>query len=166
MDPNILTEEWGSPQDGKRGTDIGTAYLRHLKTKDADGSSTQPERPASSPVQPARNRRVSQRYQCTGSAQLRAEGGARLWGTLRDISLHGCYVEMATAFPVGTEVRLALEAGGVRMLCAATVRASYPSLGMGMCFSELAPTQELRLKEVLAALAEKRAVLAPQWRSS
>ena len=119
---------------------------------------------ASAPA--ANERRSSPRYQCTGSVELRAEGGLRLWGTLRDISLHGCYVEMATTFPVGKQVNLALESGGVWVRAGATIRASYPSLGMGMCFIELAATQQLHLKEILAASAENRAILSRRWRSS
>jgi len=166
MDPDILTEEGGASQDRRRGTDAGTAYLRRLKTQDADGSGLRREMPTAAPAPVADERRSSRRYQCTGSVELRAEGGVRLWGTLRDISLHGCYVEMATTFPVGKQVSLALESGGVWVRVGATIRASYPSLGMGMCFTELAATQQLHLKEILAASAENRAILSRQWRSS
>jgi hypothetical protein len=165
MDPDILTEERGMPEDRKRGTDTGTAYLRRLKTQDGDGSGLRRE-PAATSARAAGERRDSRRYTCTGSVELRTEGGVRLWGTLKDISLHGCYVEMATTFPVGKQVNLALEAGGVWVRAGATVRASYPSLGMGMSFAELAATQQLHLKEILAASAENRAILSRQWRSS
>ncbi len=163
MDPNIQAEQSGLPGDSRREGDDGTAYLRRLKTHDAAPGNIPGSAPEAAPVPSAHERRIGPRYQCTGSAELRA-GSARLWGTLRDISLHGCYVEMATTFPVGTEVNLALQAAGVWVRTGATIRATYPSLGMGMSFTELAATQKSHLKEILAAVAEKRAILAPQWR--
>ncbi|HEY6302122.1 MAG TPA: hypothetical protein VIX14_03565, partial [Terriglobales bacterium] len=36
-------------------------------------------------------------------------------GTLTDVSLHGCYLEMNTTFPVGTKVKLVLKSFGVRV---------------------------------------------------
>jgi hypothetical protein len=167
MDPEVLSEQQGMPKDGERADDDGTAYLRRLKTRDAsENSPNQTKLAKANPIAPAaQERRNTRRYQCAGSVELRVSG-SRLWGTLRDISLHGCYLEMATTFPVGTEVNLALESGGVWVRAGATVRATYPSLGMGMSFIELAATQELHLKTILAAAAEKRTILSPQWRTS
>jgi PilZ domain-containing protein len=165
MDPNIITEESGVPEERQLGTATGTAYLRQLR-KHAAESVSLPEAAAAIPAEIVTDRRLNRRHQCTGSVRLRAEGSdVRLWGTLKDISLNGCYVEMATTFPVNTEVNVELESAGIRVLAGATVRASYPSLGMGMCFSKLAPTQQLRVKEILAASAGKRAILSPEWRS-
>lgn len=166
MDPSVLSEQSSMPKHGERAGDDGTAYLRGLKTHDTGESTPHETKTATAtPAPDAQERRNTRRYQCAGSVELRV-GGARLWGTLRDISLHGCYVEMATTFPVGTEVNLALESGGVWVRAGATVRATYPSLGMGMSFTELATTQELHLKEILTAAAQRRAILSPQWRTS
>jgi hypothetical protein len=166
MDPNIITEESGIPEERQLGTATGTAYLRQLRKHAAEMPRLAPEATAAIPAETVTDRRLNRRYRCTGSVKLRAEGSdLRLWGTLKDISLNGCYVEMATIFPVNTQVNLELESEGVRALAGATVRASYPSLGMGMCFSKLAPTQALRVKEMLAASSEKRTILRPEWRS-
>jgi len=166
MDPNIITEESGVPEERQLGTATGTAYLRQLRKHAAESVSLPPEAGAALPSASPSDRRQSRRHECTGGVRLRADGSdVRLWGTLKDISLNGCYVEMATTFPVNTQVNLELESAGIRVLAGATVRASYPSLGMGMCFSKLAPTQELRVKEILAASAEKRTILRPEWRS-
>jgi hypothetical protein len=163
MDRNILTEEWGTPQEPARVSDSGTAYLRRLKTQDQNAAGTILRSGVAEVVTSAASeRRISRRYQCVGSVELRAEGAVRLWGTLRDISLHGCYVEMATTFPVGKQLNLALESGGVWVRAGATVRTSYPGLGMGMCFAELAATQQLHLNQILAASAENRSILSRQ----
>ena len=81
----------------------------------------------------------------------------RLWGTLTDISLHGCYVEMNTTFPVDTKVDLVLKSCGVRIQVSGTVRASYPFLGMGVGFGKIEPEQQAHLKELLAALGGQSA---------
>ena len=106
-----------------------------------------------------KERRQSPRLRCSGSAEFRAEGNdARMWGTVTDVSLHGCYVEMNTTFPVDTKVGLVLKSFGIRIEAPGTVRASYPFLGMGICFAEIEPAQQLQLKQLLAALAGRSAV--------
>ncbi len=86
--------------------------------------------------------------------EFRAEGDdVRMWGTLTDVSLHGCYVEMNTTFPVGTKVNLVLKSFGVRIQTPGEVRATYPFLGMGIRFAEIEPEQQLQLKQLLDALA-------------
>lgn len=61
----------------------------------------------------------------------------RIWGTVTDISLNGCHVEMNTTFPVGTKVDLLRKSFGVRIEAPGAVRPSYPFLGMGICFAEI-----------------------------
>jgi hypothetical protein len=89
-----------------------------------------------------------------------------MWGTLTDISLHGCYVEMSFTFPVDTKVNLVLKSCGIRVQVSGTVRASYPFLGMGIGFAEIDPEQQLQLKQLLAALGGQsaffRGVPAPE----
>ena len=57
-----------------------------------------------------------------------------MWGTLTDISLHGCYVEMNATSPIDTKVDLVLKSFGIRIEVSGTVRTSYPFLGMGIGF--------------------------------
>jgi hypothetical protein len=167
MDPNVFAERQGLPEDDNPAAHERASYLRRLRMETAKSLGLPSEVTGALPATVAKERRCSPRYQCTGSVEIRLkDNDARLWGNLRDISLHGCYVEMTTTFPVDTKVKLCLEAGGVRMQGEATVRATYPSLGMGMCFGELAITEQTRLKQILAAAAEKRSANAGQWRSS
>ncbi len=165
MDPDIYAELEDLSGDRARAGDNGTSYLRRLKMQaDQHGLPGAPSK--LEPATPAAERRHSRRYECAGSVELRIDGGGlRMRGALKDISLHGCYLEMPTTFTVDTKVWLTLDVEGVRVLTEATVRASYPALGMGMCFAQMAATQELRLKEILTRLAENRAILTPRWRS-
>ncbi len=81
-----------------------------------------------------------------------------MWATLTDVSLHGCYVEMNSTFPVGTKVNLVLKSFGIRIQARGLVQATYPSMGMGISFSDIDPVEELQLRQLLAALVGRRIV--------
>jgi PilZ domain len=100
-----------------------------------------------------RGMRQSPRIRCSGSVEFRTEGSdEHLWGTLTDISLHGCYVEMSDTFPVDTNVYLVLKSFGLRIQTQGTVRTSFPSKGMGIGFTEIEPGQQTQLNQLLDAL--------------
>jgi hypothetical protein len=105
-------------------------------------------------------RRATPRFKCQGSAQVRQENSeVQTWGSITDISLHGCYLEMTATFPVGTAVFIQLELGGNRVEIKGEVRASYPFLGMGISFREMTSQNRLRLGDmVLLAARELRLV--------
>jgi hypothetical protein len=140
------------------GVDDGADYLRRMKEQPSDPSTGMVQAVSTSSEQskiPAgKERRRSPRFRCNGSAEFRVEGSdIRMWGTLSDVSLHGCYVEMTNTFPVDTRVNLVLEALGVRTQMPAVVRVSYPFLGMGLCFSAIESGQQAQLEHLLAALS-------------
>lgn len=145
-------------------------YLRRLKGEvtgkhstagvDSNGGAA-----AAAPAVDWKERRQSPRLRCSGSAEFRAAGSdVRMWGTLTDISLHGCYVEMNTTFPVGTQVDLVLKSFGIRIHTPGSVRATYPFLGMGICFTAIEMEEQQRLKQLLAALVGQKD-LAPSTAS-
>jgi hypothetical protein len=138
-------------------TNEGAHYLRQLKTQTGgDPSSADLSSGASTAGQTysGKERRRNPRFRCAGSAEFKAEGSeVRMWGTLTDVSLHGCYVEMSTTFPVGTKVDLVLDALGIRVCAKGTVRVSYPFLGMGLCLTDLEPGQQTQLEQLLNAVA-------------
>ena len=163
MDPNLYSEQAGLTPDTRK-SDEGASYLRLLKTQPngadlASAPSTDPRPQASYSGQ---ERRRSPRFRCSGSVEFKPEGSEiRMWGTLTDVSLHGCYVEMSTTFPVGTKVELALEALGIRVRAQGTVRVSYPFLGMGICLTDLEPGQQTQLEQLLSAVAGQSAAPDP-----
>jgi PilZ domain-containing protein len=167
MDPNIICEQPGFSGGGPpRPGEDGASYLRRLKGQSDDDSQTPSANAGcASPPTPAgavfvKERRRSPRFQCSGSVELQPhDGSAHMWGALRDISLHGCYVEMPTTFPTETQVSLTVEVVGIRFSTQAKVRVSYPSLGMGMCFTEIKPEQQTQLQQLLRAVAGQRATL-------
>jgi PilZ domain len=160
VDPHIYPEQPGLSPDSSEGKD-GVKNLRLLKGEAAEGepAGAAGRAPAATDAPAFKERRRSPRLRCSGSVEFRAEGSdVRMWGTLTDVSLHGCYVEMNTTFPVNTKVDLVLKSFGIRIQTPGTVRATYPFLGMGICFADIEPGQQLQLKQLLAALAGRSAV--------
>jgi PilZ domain len=151
-------------QDSSNG-DEGVDYLRRLKGAVLEAAPADAvvrgggEAPAAANSLAWKDKRQSPRLRCSGSAEFRTAGSdARMWGTVTDISQHGCYVEMNTPLPVGTKMDLVLKSFGIRIEAPGTVRASYPFLGMGICFAEIEPVQQTQLKQLLAALSARSGV--------
>jgi len=159
VDPHIYPEQPGcSPDSGKSEDSVN--YLRQLKVEFGEPApadalpSGHGRAPGPTEVFESDERRKSPRLHCSGSAEILAEGSdVRMWGTLTDVSLHGCYLEMSGVFPVDTIVELVLKSCGIRIHAQGRVRASYPALGMGICITEIEPGQQAQLKQLLALLA-------------
>ena len=164
MDPRIFSELPFLPPDSSNGEE-GVNYLRRLKGEAAESAPTDASAngggraPTDATSFAWKELRQSPRLRCSGNVKFRTEGSdLPMWGTLTDISLHGCYVEMNTTFPIDTKVDLVLKSFGIRIEARGTVRTSYPFLGMGICFAEIEPEQEVQLKQLLDALTGRSAV--------
>jgi PilZ domain-containing protein len=137
-----------------------TAYLQKLNEL---GGSAPSESKEVEIATGTKERRRSIRYRCDGSAELRPkDSDVRTWGTLSDISMHGCYIEMTATYPVGTFVDLSLEAVGVRVHVAGEVKVSYPFLGIGIAFREVASEQRENLRELLQRLSTNGRSIRPE----
>jgi len=111
--------------------------------------------PAAAPV--GQERRRSPRFECQGTAAIFAAGGdVSFTGALTNISLHGCYVETTLTLPLDTDVILAIDSLGFRIRAHARVRATYPSTGMGLCFSEMDAEQRAQLGLLVKALWSRK----------
>lgn len=85
-------------------------------------------------------RRQHARRACRIEAQLTlADGSAGPPGTITDISLGGCYVEMLSPLPLGSDVTLAFLAGGTPLRISCKVRSSQNGFGMGVSFTGMKP---------------------------
>ena len=163
MDPRIYSEESGLPSDSSKSEDR-VNRLRRQKGSVTEGSSAGAVRGdgkngAATAGPQFKDRRQSPRLRCSGSVEFRAQGSdVCMWGTLTDVSLHGCYVEMNATFPVGTKVGLVLKSFGIQIHTSGTVRATYPFLGMGISFAEMEPLEHLQLRQLLDALSGRETV--------
>jgi PilZ domain len=153
--------------------DAGVAYLAALKRSSATGAASarapDPAVPAEAQLVsgvslgrtgPVTEKRRSPRYRCQGSAQLREiNSGTGMWATFSDISLHGCYVEAASGFPVGSVLSLAIEANGYRVEAEGEVRAAYPGLGMGISFTKISDQARERLRALARSLSQPSIIM-------
>jgi len=112
------------------------------------------------PIRAGAERRRSPRYKCEGSAEIvQDDCNGRTWATFKDISLHGCYVEAMSTYTVGASLQLKLEAQGFRVRCKGTVRVAYPSLGMGIAFTEISEEDRAQLKQLVQTLSRTCVVM-------
>jgi PilZ domain-containing protein len=153
-------------------TSDGTAYLLALKGSDRPRNSTaaavaharevsaaivnQATIPANSePPYLGAEKRRTRRYRCDGTAELvPIDSQIRTWATFKDISMHGCYLEMAGYHPVGTVLNLTLQASGFRIQAEGVVRVSYPGVGMGIAFQRVSEEDRKVLKDLLQTISQ------------
>jgi CheY-like chemotaxis protein len=78
---------------------------------------------------------------------------------LTDLTLGGCYLEIASPFPVATRVNLIMGAAGVNIRIDGVVRVMHPEQGMGVEFIRRTPEQRALLENFLSILTQKRDLL-------
>ncbi len=137
----------------------GADYPRALKqSTEGDGASTAASASAlardTAEGDAPKERRAAARYKCEGGAEFYVEGSeVRTWGMVSDISRSGCYVELHATSPIDTPLNMRLDIDGLRIRVKGTVRTSYPSLGMGISFTELDDANSVQLEELLLRLS-------------
>ena len=99
-------------------------------------------------------RRRVPRYACRGGGEIRQPGMKTVvWGSMTDISRTGCYLETLTTLPRGAKCDLMLNIEGMEIRAGAEVRVSHPSMGMGLQFVDVDPTDQKKLDDLLHRLA-------------
>ncbi|MGH9554706.1 MAG: PilZ domain-containing protein [Terriglobales bacterium] len=100
-------------------------------------------------------RPIHPRHKCGGGVEIRKQGvDARVWGTLTDVSLGGCYVEIMTPFPSGTTVEVILAVADRRLRAGGVVRTCHAGCGMGVQFTEIGDEDRVHLQQIINSLAE------------
>jgi len=99
-------------------------------------------------------RRAAPRFGCKGSVQIRQPHTRfPLGAAVSDISLSGCYVELMTTLPVGTQVDLLLRVVEITVHCTAEVRTSHPGVGMGLEFRAMGAADKTALHQLINRLS-------------
>ncbi len=75
---------------------------------------------------------------------------------LTDLSLGGCYLDIASPFPVTTRVTLSMRAAGIELRAEGIVRVMHPDQGMGVEFTQATPDHRAALEKFLGVLTENR----------
>jgi hypothetical protein len=99
-------------------------------------------------------RRRMPRYAVRGGGEIRQPGMKTVvWGSMTDISRTGCYLETLTTLPRNAKCELMLNAEGIEIRAGAEVRVSHPSMGMGLQFTDVDPTEQKKLDDLMVRLA-------------
>lgn len=78
---------------------------------------------------------------------------------LTDLSLGGCYLEIASPFPIASRVTLSMRAGGVEIRVQGIVRVMHPDRGMGVEFTQGTQEHTAAVEKFLGVLTENRNLL-------
>jgi hypothetical protein len=98
--------------------------------------------------------RRTPRFLCQNSVELHTPEGASFWGTLSDLSLGGCYVEMAAPLDVGTKVKLGLWLDQSKIWAHARISHRTPGLGFGLQFIDISTADLEQIRRFLNSLAD------------
>ncbi len=98
-------------------------------------------------------RRAAKRCICTGGASIYHPGTKKFTrGTVADLSLSGCYVEMMAPLNVNDKVALVLQVQDIEVRATAEVRTSHPGMGMGLKFRDMAEKDRSSLQALISRL--------------
>ena len=101
-------------------------------------------------MDPARDKRHSQRHRCSLPIELRRYGSSYpLRGATSDLSPRGCYVSLSSALAVGTLVDVVLWVGDTKLAFRGTVRTADVNVGNGIDFTGITDEQRTRLQRYL-----------------
>jgi c-di-GMP-binding flagellar brake protein YcgR len=78
---------------------------------------------------------------------------------LSDLSLGGCYLEVASPFPVSTRVTLSMRAADIELKAEGVVRVMHADKGMGVEFTQSTAEHRALLEKFLSMLSENREML-------
>src|SRR5579863_5600170 len=97
----------------------------------------------------AGERRQYPRVKVVLSVELQPTQGAPIWANSADLSLGGCFVEMAIPLKQDEKVKIGLWMEGVKVWFQAQVASSTPGFGIGLKFLNLSDAETASLKKFL-----------------
>ncbi len=93
------------------------------------------------------------RFKCDNSVEIHAQSGASFWAKIADLSIGGCYIEMAIPLPPGTKVRVGIWIEETKAWADGEVAYSTPGLGTGVKFNNISGSDLARIRKYLQVLA-------------
>jgi hypothetical protein len=108
--------------------------------------------------------RADARYRCQNSIEVHIAGGSSLRGTIADLSLGGCFVEIPLQSQLGTEVKVGIWVGQAKVQATALVAHRTPGVGTGLKFVEISEQDRDVIRKFLQGLAPfaRKPLRAPQ----
>lgn len=99
-----------------------------------------------------KERRRARRFHCDGLVEVnRLPSTGKREGKLKDLSQHGCHIEMDRPFPVPSYVEVMIRIDGMRLRLTGTVRGSRET-GMGIEFDQISASGKRVLQEFIVEL--------------
>jgi hypothetical protein len=108
-------------------------------------------------------RRKQPRFRCHNPVEIHVHNGASFWGTVADLGLGGCYVEMPLPLERGTKVRVGIWIGQLKAWAEGEVAHRTPGFGFGVKFNQISETDLDQIRvflKNLAPFARKRGMSA------
>jgi len=93
------------------------------------------------------------RFRCQNSVEVHVKEGASFWGTVADLSLGGCYVEMPIPLQPGTRLKVGIWFGQNKIWAEAQVNHTTPGMGIGLKFIEISDQDLDQIRRFLDSLA-------------
>jgi len=97
--------------------------------------------------------RKHSRFKCHNSVELHTQGGASFWATIADLSVGGCYVEMAIPLPPGTKLKVGIWIGETKCRADGEVVYSTAGLGTGVMFNRISEPDLECIRQFLGTFA-------------
>ena len=92
------------------------------------------------------------RFKCHNSVEIHTQGGASFWATIADLSVGGCYVEMAIPLQPGNKIKVGIWIGETKAWADCEVVYGTPGCGIGMRFIGISESDLERIRQFLAHL--------------
>jgi hypothetical protein len=85
--------------------------------------------------------------------EIHTQEGATLWPTIADLSVGGCYVEMAIPLQPGRKIKVGIWIGQTKAWADCEVAYSTAGCGVGLRFIRISESDLERIRQFLAQLA-------------
>jgi PilZ domain len=100
----------------------------------------------------AKERRSSRRFHCDGRVEVnRIPSNGKREGKLKDLSQHGCFIEMAQPFAAPSYVELMIDTPTARLRLTGTVKSSRKN-GIGIQFAQIGSSAKRLLEDLISDL--------------
>ena len=107
---------------------------------------------AAAAAPPIKERRSSRRFQCDGRVEVnRIPSNGKRSGKLKDLSQHGCFIEMEQPFAAPSYVELMMDTPTARLRLTGTVKSSRKN-GMGIQFAQVGASAKRLLEDLILDL--------------
>jgi hypothetical protein len=93
------------------------------------------------------------RFKCQNSLEIHTQEGATFWAAIADLSVGGCYVEMAIPLQPGSKVKVGIWIGETKAWADCEVVYRTAGCGVGLKFSKISESDLERIRRFLAQLA-------------